>query len=115
MRSFRIDPAYLTSYDGHTGWANSAALKLAGITRRSKNPADGIIVKDARTGEPTGVLKEAAMSLMSAHLPQAHARRKSGRHPLRDRRSSSPWRDERPDRERIGGGARDLRRASKVA
>jgi predicted amidohydrolase YtcJ len=63
-------PAYLTSYDGHTGWANSAALKLAGITRRSKNPADGIIVKEARTGEPTGVLKEAAMSLMSAYLPK---------------------------------------------
>src|SRR5262245_151309 len=45
-------PAYLTSYDGHTGWANSVALKAAGITRRSKNPANGIIVKDPRTGEP---------------------------------------------------------------
>ena len=63
-------PAYLTSYDGHTGWANSIALKLAGITRRSKNPVNGVIVKDARTGEPTGVLKEAAMSVMSSHLPQ---------------------------------------------
>jgi predicted amidohydrolase YtcJ len=63
-------PAYLTSYDGHTGWANSLALKLAGITRRSKNPVNGVIVKDARTGEPTGVLKEAAMSVMSSHLPQ---------------------------------------------
>ncbi|MGH9176153.1 MAG: amidohydrolase, partial [Vicinamibacterales bacterium] len=63
-------PAYLTSYDGHTGWANSRALKLAGITRRTANPAHGIIVKDARTGEPTGVLKEAAMSLMSPILPK---------------------------------------------
>ena len=63
-------PAYLTSYDGHTGWANSVALKLAGINRRSKNPANGIIVKDQRTGEPTGVLKEAAMNLMTAHLPE---------------------------------------------
>ena len=33
-------PAYLTSYDGHTGWANSAALKLAGITRRTRNPVE---------------------------------------------------------------------------
>ena len=63
-------PAYLTSYDGHTGWANSLALKLAGVTRRSKSPANGVIVKDARTGEPTGVLKEAAMSMMSPYLPK---------------------------------------------
>lgn len=63
-------PAYLTSYDGHTGWANSLALKLAGVTRRSKSPANGVIVKDARTGEPTGVLKEAAMSMMSPHMPK---------------------------------------------
>jgi predicted amidohydrolase YtcJ len=62
-------PAYLVAYDGHTGWANSRALKLAGITRRTQNPANGTIVKDARTGEPTGVLKEAAMSLMTPHLP----------------------------------------------
>ena len=61
-------PAYLTAYDGHTGWANSAALKLAGITRRTPNPVNGMIVKDAR-GEPTGVLKEAAMGLMTPHLP----------------------------------------------
>jgi predicted amidohydrolase YtcJ len=62
-------PAYLVAYDGHTGWANSAALKAAGITRATKNPKDGIIVKDAR-GEPTGALKEAAMALMSTVAPQ---------------------------------------------
>jgi predicted amidohydrolase YtcJ len=64
-------PAFLSSYDGHTGWANSAALKLAKITRRTPNPADGVIVKDPRTGEPTGVLKEAAMSLVSSLVPRA--------------------------------------------
>ena len=63
-------PAYLIAYDGHTGWANSKALKLAGITRRTKAPVNGIIVKDPRTGEPTGALKEAAMSLMSAVAPK---------------------------------------------
>ena len=63
-------PAYLTAYDGHTGWANTKALKLAGINRRTKNPANGTIVKDPRTGEPTGVLKEAAMQLMRAAAPQ---------------------------------------------
>lgn len=62
-------PAYLTSYDGHTGWANTRALKLAGINRRTANPAHGVVVKDAR-GEPTGVLKEAAMALMSSVVPK---------------------------------------------
>ncbi|MSO61388.1 MAG: amidohydrolase [Acidobacteria bacterium] len=59
-------PAYLVAYDGHTGWANSKALKLAGITRHTKNPPNGVIVKDPRTGEPSGALKEAAMALMKA-------------------------------------------------
>ncbi|MEO8679453.1 MAG: amidohydrolase [Vicinamibacterales bacterium] len=63
-------PAYLTAYDGHTGWANTKALKLAGITRRTKNPVNGLIVKDPRNGEPTGVLKEAAMALMATAAPQ---------------------------------------------
>jgi predicted amidohydrolase YtcJ len=63
-------PAYLVAYDGHTGWANTAALKAAGITRATRNPAGGIIIKDPRTGEPTGALKETAMALMSKVAPQ---------------------------------------------
>ena len=63
-------PAYLIAYDGHTGWANTAALKAAGITRGTRNPAGGIIVKDPRTGEPGGALKETAMALMSKVTPQ---------------------------------------------
>ena len=39
------------------GWANSKALELAGITRRTRNRRSGIVVKDRRTGEPTGVLR----------------------------------------------------------
>jgi len=64
-------PAYLVAYDGHTGWANTKALKAAGISRRTKAPANGVIVKDAHTGEPTGALKEAAMALMTAAAPKA--------------------------------------------
>jgi predicted amidohydrolase YtcJ len=63
-------PAYLIAYDGHTGWANSAALRAAGITRRTKSPAGGLIVKDPRSGEPTGALKETAMALMRNVTPQ---------------------------------------------
>lgn len=62
-------PAYFTAYDGHTAWANTKALAAAGITRRTRNPQNGTIVKDARTGEPTGVLKEAAMGLVGKVLP----------------------------------------------
>lgn len=62
-------PAYLVAYDGHTGWANSKALKAAGITRHTKSPANGTIVKDPRSGEPTGALKEAAMALMASAAP----------------------------------------------
>lgn len=63
-------PAYLIAYDGHTGWANSKALAAAGITRRTASPVNGVIVKDPRTGEPTGALKEAAMALISAVAPK---------------------------------------------
>jgi predicted amidohydrolase YtcJ len=63
-------PAYLISYDGHTGWANTRALKAAGISRTTKNPPNGIIVRDPRTGEPTGALKETAMSLVARVAPQ---------------------------------------------
>jgi predicted amidohydrolase YtcJ len=63
-------PAFISAYDGHTAWANSTALKLANITRRTPNPAGGIVVKDQHTGEPTGVLKESAMELVSRLIPK---------------------------------------------
>ncbi len=62
-------PAYMTCYDGHTGWANTAALKLAGITAATPDPPDGVVVKDPKTGEPTGILKESAQGLMSKVMP----------------------------------------------
>ena len=46
-------PAYISSADGETAWVNSAALRLAGITRRTKEPGPGNIETDYRTGEPT--------------------------------------------------------------
>ncbi len=63
-------PVYLESYDGHTWWANSKALQLAGITRDTPNPAGGEIVRDPRTGEATGAIKEdSADALMMRVIP----------------------------------------------
>jgi len=62
-------PARILSGDGHTAWVNTRALRLAGITSTTPNLPRGTIVKDARTGEPTGVLEEAAVALVNNHIP----------------------------------------------
>ena len=63
-------PVYLLAYDGHSSLANSKALQAAGITRKTPDPPSGIIVRDPATGEPTGVLKEAAGPLVARVIPQ---------------------------------------------
>ncbi|GHI01460.1 amidohydrolase [Neobacillus kokaensis] len=62
-------PVYIAHTSGHLGVANSAALKIAGITKDTPNPPGGVIVKDPKTGEPTGVLEESAKNLVSQHIP----------------------------------------------
>src|SRR5262249_40410657 len=64
-------PAAMTCYDSHSLWVNSRALVAAGITKDTPDPKNGVIVKDPKTGEPTGVLKESAQSLVRRVLPQA--------------------------------------------
>ena len=63
-------PAVMKCYDGHTLWVNSQALQAAKINRDTTDPEGGIIVRDPATGEPTGVLKEAAQTLMDSVLPK---------------------------------------------
>jgi len=63
-------PVYLEGFDGHTWWANSKALELAGITRQTPNPTNGGFVRDLKTGEPTGAVKEdAADAVMRRFVP----------------------------------------------
>jgi predicted amidohydrolase YtcJ len=62
-------PVIVSRTDGHMALANSRALALAGITRATPDPPGGTIVRDPATGEPTGVLKDAAMSLVYAVVP----------------------------------------------
>ena len=70
--SFTPDtPVFVSRLDGHMGLANSLALKLAGITRATPDPPGGLIVRDAQTGEPTGVLKDNAMGPVFAKIPAA--------------------------------------------
>ncbi|MGH9750568.1 MAG: amidohydrolase, partial [Candidatus Polarisedimenticolia bacterium] len=71
-------PVFLYSYDGHSGWANGAALRRAGIDARTPQlpPNRGELVKDPKTGEPTGALKEGAMALLEQVLPKPSRDRK---------------------------------------
>jgi predicted amidohydrolase YtcJ len=63
-------PVYLESFDGHSWWANSKALQLAGITGATPDPAGGTIVRGEKTGEPTGAIKEdAADDLVRRVIP----------------------------------------------
>ncbi|MFU8816904.1 MAG: amidohydrolase [Pseudomonadales bacterium] len=62
-------PVYLRGADGHSGWASSAALARAGISADTANPPLGVIERDA-AGEPTGTLRETAMGLVGAVLPE---------------------------------------------
>ncbi len=66
------NPVFINRLDGHMALANTLALKLAGITRDTPDPPGGSIVRDA-SGEPTGVLKDAAMNAVYAVIPEADA------------------------------------------
>ena len=63
-------PVFLEGYDGHTYWANSKALSLAGITKDTLDPPNGAIVRDAKTHEATGALKESAEELIARVVPK---------------------------------------------
>jgi len=62
-------PVYLVAADGHSAWVNSKALSAAGVTRDTKDPPNGRIERDRRSGEPSGTLRERAADLVSRLLP----------------------------------------------
>jgi predicted amidohydrolase YtcJ len=61
-------PVFVSRLDGHMALANSLALKLAGVDKNTKDVPGGVIVRDA-DGEPTGILKDAAQSLVERVIP----------------------------------------------
>ncbi len=68
-------PAIFTRVDGHIAVADSAALAAAGITRATKDPQGGEIDRDAE-GEPTGIIRETAQTLVKAPPPTSEQRRR---------------------------------------
>jgi predicted amidohydrolase YtcJ len=62
------NPVFVQRVDGHTSWANSLALSRANVTRETRNPEGGEVVRDER-GEPTGILKETAGLLVARVVP----------------------------------------------
>ncbi len=57
-------PVAIMEETSHSFWVNSKALELAGITKNTANPPGGVIVKDPKTGEPTGILFDSAGDLI---------------------------------------------------
>jgi hypothetical protein len=63
------NPVYLTAKSLHAAWANSAALRAAGITQGTPDPAGGKFQRDA-SGLPDGILFESALQLVASAIPQ---------------------------------------------
>jgi len=69
-------PVFLTHIDGHYAWVNSKALAIAEVTESSVVPPGGEIVLDPKTGKPTGILLEGAMSLVRRIIPERDTTRR---------------------------------------
>ncbi len=63
-------PVWLRRIDGHAAWANSAAMKIAGIDKDTPDPVGGKILRDDE-GNATGVFIDRAMGLVGQHVPEA--------------------------------------------
>lgn len=63
-------PAYLRRKDGHSAWVSSAGMAVGGIDRSTEAPPGAVIDRDAH-GEPSGILRESAMQLVSGIVPRA--------------------------------------------
>jgi predicted amidohydrolase YtcJ len=64
------NPVCVSRYDLHIVLANSLALEIGGITKKTESPQGGEIQKDPETGEPTGILRDAAIDLVMRHIPK---------------------------------------------
>ena len=72
LRGTESRPVVLWRVDGHAIWVNRTALRIVGITSATRNPAGGKILHDA-SGEPTGVLIDNAVDLVTSQMPKEDA------------------------------------------
>jgi predicted amidohydrolase YtcJ len=63
------NPVYLIGLHSYAAWVNQKALQMAGISKDTKDPENGKILRDERTGEPTGVLLNRAQELVGKQVP----------------------------------------------
>lgn len=70
------NPVCVNRLDGHMVLVNSLALRYAGIIKDTPAPPGGEILKDTETGEPTGILKDAAIGLVSKYIPEPSLKEK---------------------------------------
>jgi len=63
------NPVCLVNFSGHNTWCNSKAMELAKVTKKTADPTGGEIVRDPKTGEPTGFFKENAQPLIRSLVP----------------------------------------------
>jgi predicted amidohydrolase YtcJ len=63
------NPVLVSRLDGHMALANSVALQMASVTRSTADPDGGTIIRDPGTGQPTGMLRDNAMDLVSRMIP----------------------------------------------
>ncbi|MEX2335612.1 MAG: amidohydrolase, partial [Pseudohongiella sp.] len=61
-------PMWFSRVDGHAGWANQAAMELAGIDASTPDPDGGMIIRDSE-GRPTGTFVDTAMDYITQHIP----------------------------------------------
>ena len=107
-------PVFVSRYDGHMALANAAALGRAGITDRTPDPPGGVIVRDEQ-GNPTGVLKDAAMDFVTRVIPAATPTSGCARRQARHGACRLARRDERAGHEPVLRRHRRLRRSRRTA
>ncbi|MFX5237489.1 amidohydrolase family protein, partial [Acinetobacter baumannii] len=66
-------PVWLARVDSHAGWANSAAMRLAGVTAKTAAPAGGQIIRGAAAA-PSGIFVDAARALITKAVPEPNQR-----------------------------------------
>ncbi len=69
-------PVWLSRVDGHAAWANTAAIKLAGVSKATRDPSGGRIERDPN-GDPAGVFVDGATDLIDAKVPHPTAQERA--------------------------------------